>query len=168
MAIIGMKRTSPPGSADEPKLKGDCPARIRRTWPSLLAPTRVPGYAAGPLTLACCSMTPRRTACGLYSREKKISFAVPQIDATELTYTDMDDSRIACAGFGRGLCVIDDTLVATGSSPSTIALHDLAVARTRSVVAMDDGECVRRVLRLDFRNRPDYAFPFVYTYPKTR
>jgi len=48
----------------------------------------------------------------------------------------MDDSRIDRAGFGRGLCVIDDTLVAAGSSPSTIALHELAMARTRSVVTL--------------------------------
>ncbi len=57
---------------------------------------------------------------------REISFAVPIIDAAELTHTELDDSRIARAGFGRGLCVIDDTLVAAGSSPSTIALHDLA------------------------------------------
>jgi len=52
------------------------------------------------------------------------------------SHTDMDDSRIDRAGFGRGLCVIDDTLVAAGSSPSTIALHELAMARTRSVVTL--------------------------------
>jgi hypothetical protein len=65
---------------------------------------------------------------------KEISFAVPEPDAAELTHADLDDSRIARARFGRGLCVIDDTLVAAGSSPSTIALHDLSQARTRSVV----------------------------------
>jgi hypothetical protein len=37
----------------------------------------------------------------------------------------MDDSRIARQGFGRGLCAISDTLIAAGSSPSTIALYDL-------------------------------------------
>jgi hypothetical protein len=64
----------------------------------------------------------------------EISFAVPSI--ADLTHTDLDDSRIARAGFARGLCVIDDALVAAGSSPSTIALHDLALARTRSVVTL--------------------------------
>ncbi len=68
--------------------------------------------------------------------DKEISFAVPQIDEADLTHTELDDSRIARAGFARGLCVIDDTVVAAGSSPSTIALHDLAVARTRSVVTL--------------------------------
>jgi hypothetical protein len=67
---------------------------------------------------------------------REISFAVPRIADAELTHTDMDDSRIARAGFGRGLCVIDDSLVAAGSSPSTIALHDLTLARTRSVVTL--------------------------------
>ncbi len=61
---------------------------------------------------------------------------MPKIDAAELTHTELDDSRIARAGFARGLCVIDATLVAAGSSPSTIALHDLASARTRSVVTL--------------------------------
>jgi hypothetical protein len=67
---------------------------------------------------------------------REISFAVPSINQAELTHTELDDSRIARAGFGRGLCVIDDALVAAGSSPSTIALHDLALARTRSVVTL--------------------------------
>lgn len=66
--------------------------------------------------------------------DREISFAVPT--NAELTHTDLDDSRIARAGFARGLCVIDDTLVAGGSSPSTIALHDLARASTCSVVTL--------------------------------
>lgn len=65
---------------------------------------------------------------------REISFAVPSVAG--LTHTELDDSRIARAGFARGLCVIDDTLLAAGSSPSTIALHDLEQARTRSVVTL--------------------------------
>lgn len=68
--------------------------------------------------------------------DREISFAVPRVADAELTHTDLDDSRIARAGFGRGLCAINDTLLAAGSSPSTIALHDLAEARTRSVVTL--------------------------------
>jgi len=48
----------------------------------------------------------------------------------------LGDARIARARFGRGLCVIDETLVAAGSSPSTIALHDLERARTRGAVTL--------------------------------
>jgi hypothetical protein len=65
---------------------------------------------------------------------KELRFAVPSV--ADLTHTELGDPRIARAGFARGLCVIDDTLIATGSSPSTIALHDLEAARTRSVVTL--------------------------------
>jgi hypothetical protein len=68
--------------------------------------------------------------------DKEISFDVPQFEADELTHAELDDSRIARAGFGRGMCVINDTLVATGSSPSTIALHDLEQICTRSIVTL--------------------------------
>jgi len=70
--------------------------------------------------------------------DKDISCGVPQFEEAELTHTDLDDSRIARAGFGRGLCVIDDKLVAAGSSPSTIALHDMERARTRSIVTLSN------------------------------
>ena len=68
--------------------------------------------------------------------DKDISFAVPQFDDAELTHTELDDSRIARAGFGRGLCVIEEGLVAAGSSPSSIALHDLQDVRTRGIVTL--------------------------------
>ncbi len=68
--------------------------------------------------------------------DKEISFDVPQFEADELTHAELGDSRIARAGFGRGMCVINDTLVAAGSSPSTIALHDLEQTRTRSIVTL--------------------------------
>ena len=67
---------------------------------------------------------------------KDISFAVPTYTADQLTHTDLDDSRIARAGFGRGLCLLNDHLVAAGSSPSTIALHDLQQVKTISVVQL--------------------------------
>jgi hypothetical protein len=67
---------------------------------------------------------------------RDISFAVPAFDESQLTHTNLDDSRIARAGFGRGLCVLGDSLVAAGSSPSTIALHDLEQVKTVSVVTL--------------------------------
>ena len=54
-----------------------------------------------------------------------IRLPVPEHDPSRFTHTDLDDSRIARAGFGRGLCAISETLVAAGSSPSTICLYDL-------------------------------------------
>jgi hypothetical protein len=72
----------------------------------------------------------------LRTQERDISFAVPAVDESKLTHTDLDDSRIARAGFGRGLCVLGDGLVAAGSSPSTIALHDLEQVKTVAVVSL--------------------------------
>lgn len=70
------------------------------------------------------------------------AFPVPRYNPEKLTHTDLDDSRIARQGFGRGLCVIDDNVIAAGSSPSTIALHDLDSGKTTKIVA----------LTLDIRN----------------
>jgi hypothetical protein len=53
------------------------------------------------------------------------AFDVPLYPEKDLLKTEMDDSRIARQGFGRGLCAISDTLIAAGSSPATIALYDL-------------------------------------------
>jgi len=38
----------------------------------------------------------------------------------------MDVSGLARQGFARGLAVVSDSLVAGGSSPSTVTLYDLA------------------------------------------
>ena len=72
----------------------------------------------------------------LRTRDQDISFAVPAVDESKLTHTDLDDSRIARAGFGRGLCALGDGLIAAGSSPSTIALHDLEQVKTVAVVSL--------------------------------
>ena len=53
------------------------------------------------------------------------AFSVPLYSNAQLLNTEMDDSRIARQGFGRGLCAISDTLIAAGSSPATVALYDL-------------------------------------------
>ena len=53
------------------------------------------------------------------------NFKVPTYDETELTHTNLDDSRIARQGFARGLCLVDQELIAVGSSPSTINLFNL-------------------------------------------
>jgi len=58
------------------------------------------------------------------------AFRVPNYPPEQLTHSDLDDSRIARQGFGRGLCVVDEGTIAAGSSPSTIALHDLGCGGT--------------------------------------
>jgi len=52
-------------------------------------------------------------------------FPVPRYPVRQLTHVDPEDTRLARQAFGRGLCVIDDDRFAAGSSPSTVALHDL-------------------------------------------
>ncbi len=74
--------------------------------------------------------------------ESQKGFHVPSYDPNQLTHTDQDDSRIARQAFGRGLCPISDELIAAGSSPSTIAIHDLAKLKTTLQIT----------LSLDIRN----------------
>ena len=57
-------------------------------------------------------------------------FAVPEYDPGLLTHTELDDSRVARQAFGRGLCSITENIVAAGSSPSTVTLHDLETMKT--------------------------------------
>lgn len=51
---------------------------------------------------------------------------VPTYRPDELTHVQSDDSGIARQGFARGLCVLSDSQVAGGSSPSTVTVYDLA------------------------------------------
>lgn len=64
------------------------------------------------------------------------AFAVPRYDESALTHTDFDDSRIARQAFARGLCVLENGRIAGGSSPSTIAIHDLETGRTTMTVSL--------------------------------
>lgn len=61
------------------------------------------------------------------SGEERV-FAVPRYPDERLTHVDPQDSRIARQAFGRGLCAISENVIAAGSSPSTITLHDLSGA----------------------------------------
>ena len=47
-----------------------------------------------------------------------------------------NDTRVARQAFGRGLCVIDDDRFAAGSSPSTVALHDLRPGNPARMVTL--------------------------------
>ncbi len=62
------------------------------------------------------------------------AFRIPFYNPTHLTHVDVDDSRVARQAFGRGLCVLSNNLVAAGSSPSTVTLHDLEAMRTTLTV----------------------------------
>jgi hypothetical protein len=55
---------------------------------------------------------------------------IPKYDPADIDNKGIDDTRVARQGFGRGLCLINDRIVAAGSSPSTISLHDLEDSKT--------------------------------------
>ncbi len=61
------------------------------------------------------------------TREDKIVSASPRYAREELLGSDPGD--VARQGFGRGLCVLSETLVAAGASPATVAIHDLEAGR---------------------------------------
>ena len=58
--------------------------------------------------------------------EEDRAFRVPRYPPEQLLHRDEDTKGIARQGFARGLCVLSDSMVAGGSSPSTISVYDLA------------------------------------------
>jgi hypothetical protein len=76
------------------------------------------------------------------TREKRVAIPVPRFEEAYLTHTDFDESGLARQAFARGLCSLSETLVAVGSSPTTVSVCDLA--RGEFVVS--------RTLTMDIRN----------------
>ena len=62
--------------------------------------------------------------------EEDRALKVPKYDRADIESKGIEDARTARQGFGRGLCPINDRVVAAGSSPSTISLHDLQEPKT--------------------------------------
>ena len=58
------------------------------------------------------------------------SFPVPKYRRKDIINTFDVSDRVARPHFARGLCPLGDDLIAAGSSPSTIAIHDLASGKT--------------------------------------
>jgi len=58
------------------------------------------------------------------------AFRIRTYEDAELEFAGVDDSKVARQGFGRGLCAINDRLIAAGSSPSTISIYDLVTGQT--------------------------------------
>ena len=63
-------------------------------------------------------------------------FPVPRYAEEQLTHSELGDSRTARQAFARGLCVLDENVVAAGSSPSTITLYDLDRAKSTLQVTL--------------------------------
>ncbi len=78
--------------------------------------------------MAYCSTIPRPAYCATPGgRVGKIGRS--KCRATQTTssrYREADQTGIARQGFARGLAVVSDSVVAGGSSPSTVSLYDLA------------------------------------------
>ena len=64
------------------------------------------------------------------SGEEDRAILIPMYSKSDLEFHGVDNSKIARQGFGRGLCLINDRVIAAGSSPSTISLHDLQDSKT--------------------------------------
>lgn len=76
----------------------------------------------------------RANAVRFESPTGRAAFRVPRFPDHKLTHTQMDDSRIARQGFGRGLCALGDGRIAAGSSPSTISIYDLEAQQPEKVI----------------------------------
>jgi hypothetical protein len=70
------------------------------------------------------------------------AFPVPKYEPEELERRELGDDKLARQGFARGLCAIDNRLIAAGSSPSTVTLCDVD----------SGGEVARVNFSMDIRN----------------
>jgi hypothetical protein len=66
--------------------------------------------------------------------DTQCAFKVPMFAEEKLTHTNLDESRVVRQGFGRGLCVMDNGMIATGSSPSTITFHNIDEQKTVNAI----------------------------------
>ena len=57
------------------------------------------------------------------------ALGLPVYPAAQLENAEAEETGIARPGFGRGLCMLDEKLAVTGSSPATVALYDLDAQR---------------------------------------
>ena len=71
-----------------------------------------------------------------------VSIPILTYPESELLFSGVDNSNVARQGFGRGLTFLSKTVVAAGSSPSTISIYDL-----------EEGRCIDAVnISMDIRN----------------
>lgn len=70
------------------------------------------------------------------------AFRIKTYAEKDIEFAGVDDTKVARQGFGRGLCVISDRLIAAGSSPSTITIYDI---QTQQIVGSVN-------LSMDIRN----------------
>lgn len=63
---------------------------------------------------------------GRHTDTEDRAIPVPEYPVSELQHADLDQSGVARPSFARGLCTLSGSLVAGGSSPSTVSVYDLA------------------------------------------
>ncbi len=63
-------------------------------------------------------------------------FRVPTYPQQSLKGTDVDE-RVARQGYARGLCPLEDGVIAAGSSPLTVTLHDVESMKTTLRINLD-------------------------------
>ena len=90
------------------------------------------------------------------SPSDRMAFRTPRFAPHKLTHTKVDDTKVARQGFGRGLCVISDTEIACGSSPSTISIYDLETRKAKKAIN----------LSLDVRNAIHGLALWPYDWPE--
>jgi len=77
-----------------------------------------------------------------------LAFSVPRYPEDTIINRFDDTTKVARQAFGRGLCPINDHLIAAGSSPSTISVHDIRGDRS-----LRDGQTIKTVnFSMDIRN----------------
>lgn len=64
-----------------------------------------------------------------YTPQRFVTIPVPSYPAKDLLFADADASGVARQAFGRGLCQLTSTLIAGGSSPTTVSVYDLAAGK---------------------------------------
>jgi hypothetical protein len=75
---------------------------------------------------------------------RELAFSVQAYDPDDIEFADVDDSRVARQGFGRGLCPAGNSLIVAGSSPSTLSIYD--VETNKRVVAVNISMDIRNAI----------------------
>jgi len=77
-----------------------------------------------------------------------LAFDVPRFPDDSIINEFNDTTNVARQAFGRGLCPINDRLIAAGSSPSTVSVHDIRGHRS-----LRNGQTIKTVnFSMDIRN----------------
>jgi hypothetical protein len=103
--------------------------RLTRSGIAIVAPLPLGTHNAQPFRGGVIFNNTESDSLVWMTKERRTDIPVPRYSEADLTNTDFDDSGLARQSFGRGLCVLSETLVAAGSSPTTVAIHDLSAQR---------------------------------------